>query len=500
MRTRYLFAFFAVVAALLLPCAAHAQCAQFYCESFGMYDPGSNLIFGYSLYTADTDWAQLWVQSYVTDPSGNPTSVGSSMGYFEAYVSFNYDPGPSGIYGVWGYSSYQIEGWWEYDGASEYDVYVPPPVVINSCGASSLGAGGNSFTIQGSGFSNTSPSMSWSGNGGVDFLQPDSSVSVISDSQINVYADLIPVTSGGSITISVASAACVIAVAAAPPPPPQVTIACPPGVPAGGAGTCSVTISPSGSQVTLALATSTKFGQATFQGGATSTTISAPQTVTIEGVDASDFANNITLAAFASGNQVASASFSVVSVSIGLNTGAISSDDSASRNYLPGVLSGGPLGPVIYSDARGILCSVAVELIGSVTPSDYSGTITLQRDIVNGSGYFGSSYNGYSPSGPDNSNPNVEVTTPTGGGHVFDLDAPGINGSALINRVRTNFQETAVLAVPGSQAGQQVGSGLQYYTRSSCGVDGNGNPVISTTVPGDNQAGNGTTPLTWNLQ
>jgi hypothetical protein len=225
MRTRYLFAFFAVVAALLLPCAAHAQCAQFYCESFGTYDPGSNLIFGYSMYTADTDWAQLSVDSYVNDPSGNYTPVGSSMGYFEAYVSFYYDPGPSGIYGVWGSNSYQIEGWWEYDGASEYDVGVTPPVAITSCPAPSLGAGGNSFTIGGSGFLNTSPSISWSGDGGVDFLQSDSSVSVVSDSQISVYADLSSLSSEGWITISDASAACVIAVAATPPPSgPVVTI------------------------------------------------------------------------------------------------------------------------------------------------------------------------------------------------------------------------------------------------------------------------------------
>ena len=50
MRTKYLFALFPVMAALLLPGTAHAQCSDFYCETFAVYNPGLGTITGYSLY------------------------------------------------------------------------------------------------------------------------------------------------------------------------------------------------------------------------------------------------------------------------------------------------------------------------------------------------------------------------------------------------------------------------------------------------------------------
>jgi hypothetical protein len=44
------------------------------------------------------------------------------------------------------------------------------------------------------------------------------------------------------------------------------------------------------------------------------------------------------------------------------------------------------------------------------------------------------------------------------------------------------------------------GGGVLTEQRVSCGTDQNGNPMINTTVAGDNQAGIGATLLTWNLQ
>ena len=52
----------------------------------------------------------------------------------------------------------------------------------------------------------------------------------------------------------------------------------------------------------------------------------------------------------------------------------------------------------------------------------------------------------------------------------------------------------------GRDSTKQVGSAFPYYARVSCSVDGNGNPVVSTGISGDNQAGGGTTNVTWNLQ
>jgi|ERR1035438_307132 hypothetical protein len=108
---------------------------------------------------------------------------------------------------------------------------------------------------------------------------------------------------------------------------------------------------------------------------------------------------------------------------------------------------------------------------------------------------------------PDSSLPNYEVTTPTGYGHVFDLDGPGINGSTQINRVRQNFSEYASTASwTDSQGtvhkGQQIPSStFPYYAVSSCVSDlGGGNPQFSNSIPGDNRAGTGATPTSWNLQ
>jgi hypothetical protein len=289
--------------------------------------------------------------------------------------------------------------------------------------------------------------------------------------------------------------------------PPQVSG--PIGVPLNGSASFAVTITPGNMDpVTVTLSTTSGTGSAKFADGTTSQTIYESQDLTVMGKVVSSTANNLTISTSVGGNPFGSAQFSVVSVTISLNATQgtqPASDDSASAQWLPTVFSGGPFGSQISINAGGEkACAVGVELVGTVTPSNYSGTITLQRNFLGRAGYIGSSpAPGVPPPGPDNSNIEFEVTTPTApGGHVYDLDAPNINANTLVSRARYNFQEYAVLGVPAPPPNNppQVGPSFAYYARMSCGTDANGNPAINNTVPGDNQAGIGTTLLTWNLQ
>ena len=287
--------------------------------------------------------------------------------------------------------------------------------------------------------------------------------------------------------------------------PPQVSG--PIGVALNGSASFAVTITPGNMDpVTVTLSTTSGTGSATFADGTTSQTIYESQSLTVMGKVVSSTANNITISTSIGGNPFGSAQFSVVSVTISLNAtqgGQPAGDDSAKGVWLPTVLSGGPLGAQININAGGVTrCAIGVELVGTVTPSNYSGTITLQRNFLGGTGYIGSGSPTNFPAQPDNSNIEFEVTTPSAAGHVYDLDAPNINPNTLVSRARYNFQEYALLGVPADPPNNppQVGSGFPYYARMSCGTDVNGNPVFNNAVNGDNQAGGGVTLLTWNLQ
>jgi hypothetical protein len=150
-------------------------------------------------------------------------------------------------------------------------------------------------------------------------------------------------------------------------------------------------------------------------------------------------------------------------------------------------------------------CVVGVELVGTVTPSNYTGLVTLNRSIVSDATFLGQvSYNdpGLKPPGPDNSVPSlVNNTVGSGGpGQVFDLDPPGVGPGQSVSapeRYRTNFQEYAVLGDRTSNT--VVGAPFPYYVAVSCGgtLDA---PAVDKTVAGDNVAKQGVIPLTWNLQ
>jgi hypothetical protein len=311
---------------------------------------------------------------------------------------------------------------------------------------------------------------------------------------------------------------------------PLVTITGSQGIAQGGSDTFSVTVSGSmidWSSITLTLGTSPgTTGSATFANGTTSMTITGTQNVIVNGVLASSTANNITISAYIDSEPLASQQFSVVSVSIKLNAkpGTGSTGDSAWVNFSKGVST---LGSTISNFPGSVpVCAAAVELVGTVAPSNYAGLITLRRS-KNAYAYQGTQlYSGYPESGDDTSQePSLDTnpqSTVQGAvqGTVYDLDAPGI---AAPNKVvdgagspdwythyRSNFIEYAILGDYDSAMLEKDGSSpknasgsFTWYAATSCTFDPNtGDTLISHTFDpaGDNQAGKGTTLTTYNLQ
>ena len=137
MKPKHLTILFAVLAAALLPAAAHAQystCYEFACDSYAVYDPVGNEISGYSR-TVDYWWEgwYLFAESMLGDPNGETVDDVYAGGYSEAEADVSYAPGPSGVYGVHGVHSYGLEDNIAYDGDSYYgDVWVAPPPVVSS--------------------------------------------------------------------------------------------------------------------------------------------------------------------------------------------------------------------------------------------------------------------------------------------------------------------------------------------------------------------------------
>jgi hypothetical protein len=84
--------------------------------------------------------------------------------------------------------------------------------------------GGNNVAIYGSGFSQATPSLSWSGNDGVNFLNGDSWIQVYSDVEIWVYADLLPLSTQGTLALTAGTAACQMQVPPIQPPPPAFAV------------------------------------------------------------------------------------------------------------------------------------------------------------------------------------------------------------------------------------------------------------------------------------
>jgi hypothetical protein len=279
-----------------------------------------------------------------------------------------------------------------------------------------------------------------------------------------------------------------------------------------------VTLGAGTKPVTLTLS-STGTGKATFDNDTTTTTIpvgTKTQVVRIKGVTASQKAGDITLTASTDEKTtIGSVKFSIVSVAIAWLTSTsdtIPDDNSAKSTFLgefnpsPGVGSSNFTGLGLFAtDAEGFSCHGGAQFAGTVTPSDYKGSVVLKRTLVTGKLYDG--VEGLIRTLPDATHPPDDTSVdgardddPQSGGSkgtVYDLDAPGADQvfpSGTTRYLRMNLVEYAVLddkrnSVPVSQT-------FPWFVRVSCGMDAS-NPSIVFLLndEGDNILDQGSTSL-----
>jgi hypothetical protein len=256
--------------------------------------------------------------------------------------------------------------------------------------------------------------------------------------------------------------------------------------------------------------------------------------VQITGMASSDKADDVTLTATTSnGNSYGSQKFSVVSVFITVNTGAIQQNDLASSLFATSTGQAKAaqvhLGQVFDASGQSTpnQCGIAIEYIGQVTPSDYKGKITLRRTASPVTYTWNMSNPTASPIQPPPSSEDTSrynllsqvpatSTTPSGS-FVYDIDVAG----PLINTLqanfaisyRANFQEYAqlgdwgqgLIASPNGQLSgifsspETVSLPINSFARASCNTSASGGPAWNNTFAGDNSGGPNCTQTTLDL-
>ena len=259
----------------------------------------------------------------------------------------------------------------------------------------------------------------------------------------------------------------------------------------------TLTPSPTRTPVTLTLSTTSGAGSAQFASN-NSTTLNITQSTTVEikGITESSTFDNIRLEARISGQSADTELFSVVLVTPSLrNTGTVSMDNIGRNRYIE-ILRTDTLGTFTV----GGLWFTGVEIIGTVKPSNYQGLITIKRERIEFTFYQNMTLADSGGAMDDTtSDSNLRDDDPLSGGSmgkVYDLDAPAIvNPFGPILRRRVNFRQWAV--IPGTE--HRLSADLPWFARVSIRNTSSGY-VLHTDIPGDNVAGTGATPLTWNLQ
>lgn len=263
--------------------------------------------------------------------------------------------------------------------------------------------------------------------------------------------------------------------------------------------------------VTLTLAPRVGTGEARFDSNNT-TTMEITQTtdVVIRGITESSKRDNIRLqASRADGKKLDDEDFSVLWVTMEIRSapGSISKDNGA-RSTIGKVQGTSP--PVTGTHyhtgsiaAIGKFWGNAVEIVGTVYPSDFDKKIKLERWRIESRYYYGTNNTRETGNGggakDDTSPDSLRDDKPKPNGKVYDYDAPGLGtlpASAAVGttrRQRANFREYATFE------GKRASDELFWFSRISI-IKTAGQDQLATDVGNDNVAGQGATALTWDLQ
>jgi len=274
----------------------------------------------------------------------------------------------------------------------------------------------------------------------------------------------------------------------------------------------TVTVSPTtpAPNITLTLSTKSGTGAAQFaSNNSTSLTITQTTNVDIKGITESSTRDNVRIEAKDDqGKKLDDEDFSVLWVTITIRTsGSISSDNNAKS--VIGQVQGNSsptLGPTRHTGSIAVVGQFwgnAVELVGTVAPKNFQEKIMLDRQRLAANYFFGAnnSLETTNSGGAkvDTSNVILRDDDPKPNGKIYDYDAPGLGNLppsvavGTTRRQRINFHEFAMWN------GKKCSDDFPWFARISI-VKTAGTDALATDVPGDNVAGQGSTPLTWNLQ
>lgn len=261
--------------------------------------------------------------------------------------------------------------------------------------------------------------------------------------------------------------------------------------------------------VTLTMTTKPETtGEAQFAAtGSTTMIVTKSTQVEIKGLVESSKRDNIRLAAKdANGKELAHDDFCVLWVTLELRTSGTVSDDNAAKNnilLINGSLTLGTLfstGPYNENKWRN-----TVEIRGTVWPSDFNREVMLKRTRLRSEYYVNDKLDIGRGPGPDNTDAMLLDLNPLPNGRVYDYDGPGYatptgSPAGTTARQRVNFAEFAMYKEDGESGdGRRCSDNLLWFARISV-VKTEGGEELLEDVPGDNMAGLGFTPYTWNLQ
>jgi hypothetical protein len=208
--------------------------------------------------------------------------------------------------------------------------------------------------------------------------------------------------------------------------------------------------------------------------------------------------DDIRLSASAEGEELDHRDFSVIWVDIEIrNGGEVSHDNDAALPYVE-QMGTYQLGLVqLGAKMNYNLYTCALEIVGIVKPSDFEGRIEPRRFMLERIEYRNQEVSYTGIPGPDHSW-NLVDTDPRPNGRVYEIDAPGDRAhghtEGTVYRMRVNMRQFWVYN------DEPVSDEKLWFSRYSFKRLEGRVYVPVYDAPRDNECGEGSTSMTWNLQ
>lgn len=258
--------------------------------------------------------------------------------------------------------------------------------------------------------------------------------------------------------------------------------------------------------ITLRLRRLSGTGESLFSNNSSTIVITKNADVAIKGITESNAKDNYIIETIINGQVQASSlskdKFSILWVTLTIrNRDVVSSDNAARQNQIDDIGTDA-LGTIFSTGTMTVKAwRTCVEIVGTVTPSDFTETISLPRSIATSRAYLDMtlvpSLNLDNKSDPQNSR--FVDFDPSPNGKIYDIDCPALFSTpnapeGVILRVRTNFTQFAQFQ------NKRVSGDLNWFSRLSIIKTQTGDVLrTQSDIINDNRSGTPSTPVTWNL-